>query len=49
MGRLVVRVSKDTSAVIDGVIHDTFDPSREIKINDAFGREPIAHRCVYGY
>jgi len=27
MGRLVVRVSKHLCAVIDGVIHDTFDPS----------------------
>jgi|SRR5262245_1678553 len=36
-GRLVVQVSKHLVAVIDGVIHDTFDPSRR-------GR-----RCVYGY
>lgn len=37
MGRLVVNVSRHLTAVIDGVIHDTFDPSRD-------GR-----RCVYGY
>jgi hypothetical protein len=49
MGRLVVRVSKHSAAVIDGVIHDTFDPSRETKVTDAFGHERIAHRCVYGY
>lgn len=36
-GRLIVRVSKHVTAVIDGVVHDTFDPSR----NGA--------RCVYGY
>lgn len=36
-GRLVVSVSRHETAVIDGVIHDTFDPSR-----DGF-------RCVYGY
>jgi len=36
-GRLVVRVSKHSVAVIDGVIHDTGDPSRNGK------------RCVYGY
>ena len=37
MGRLVVRVSKHMTAVIDGVIHDNHDCSRE------------GTRCVYGY
>lgn len=36
-GRLVVAVSKHYTAVIDGVVHDTFDPSRD------------GTRCVYGY
>lgn len=36
-GRLVVQVSRHMVAVIDGVIHDTYDPSRE------------GTRCVYGY
>jgi hypothetical protein len=36
-GRLVVSVSKHYTAVIDGVIHDTHDPSR------------CGTRCVYGY
>ena len=36
-GRLVVRCSKHWAAVIDGVIHDTHDPSRD------------GTRCVYGY
>jgi len=36
-GRLIVSVSKHMTAVIDGVIHDTHDCSRESK------------RCVYGY
>ena len=36
-GRLIVQVSKHYTAVIDGVIHDTFDPSRG------------GTRCVYGY
>ena len=36
-GNLVVKVSKHCVAVIDGVIHDIFDPSRNGK------------RCVYGY
>ena len=35
-GRLVVRVSKHITAVIDGVIHDMHDPQRE------------GTRCVYG-
>jgi hypothetical protein len=36
-GRLVASVSKHYTAMIDGVIHDTFDPSRD------------GERCVYGY
>jgi hypothetical protein len=36
-GRLVVAVSKHFVAVIDGVIHDTHNPSRD------------GTRCVYGY
>lgn len=37
MGRLVVALSKHYCAVVDGVIHDTYDGSRGGK------------RCVYGY
>ena len=37
MGRIVARVSKHFCAVIDGVIQDTSDPTRE------------GTRCVYGY
>lgn len=36
-GRLIVKVSRHVCAVIDGVIHDTHDPSRD------------GTRCVYGY
>ncbi len=36
-GRIVARVSKHFTAVIDGVIHDTHDPSRD------------GTRAVYGY
>lgn len=36
-GRLVVKLSKHCVAVIDGVIHDTYDCSRD------------ETRCVYGY
>lgn len=36
-GRLVTNLSKHTAAVIDGVLNDTYDCSRE------------GTRCVYGY
>jgi hypothetical protein len=36
-GNLVVSVSKHYTAVIDGVLHDTYDCSRN------------GNRCVYGY
>jgi len=36
-GRLIVNCSKHLTAVIDGVINDIFDPSRQ------------GTRCVYGY
>ena len=36
-GTLIVKVSKHLTAVINGVIHDTHDPSRG------------GNRCVYGY
>ena len=37
LGRLLVSTSKHIVAMVDGVIRDTYDPSREGK------------RCVYGY
>lgn len=36
-GVLIVKVSKHLTAIINGVIHDTHDPSRD------------GNRCVYGY
>jgi hypothetical protein len=36
-GVLIVKVSKHLTAIINGVIHDTHDPSRG------------GNRCVYGY
>ena len=36
-GRLVLNLSKHCTAMIDGVIHDIYDPSRD------------GTRCVYGY
>jgi hypothetical protein len=37
MGRIIVNVSKHFTTMIDGVINDTYDPSRG------------GTRCVYGY
>ena len=37
LGKLVVSLSKHYCAVVDGVIYDTYDPSRD------------GTRCVYGY
>lgn len=55
-GRLVVAVSKHYTAMIDGVIHDTYNPQRgteprEITVN---GKRMLTlkgrpERCVYGY
>lgn len=36
-GRLVVSCSKHVVAVLDGIVHDTYDPTRD------------GTRCVYGY
>lgn len=36
-GRLIVRLSRHLTAVINGIVYDTFDPSRN------------GTRCVYGY
>jgi len=36
-GRIIARLSKHVCAVLDGVVHDTHDPTRE------------GTRCVYGY
>lgn len=60
MGRLVVRVSKHLTAVIDSIIHDTHDPQRETIIFgpriqlDSDGQKHngilrVERRCVYGY
>ena len=52
MGRLIVAVSKHYTAVIDGVIHDTYDPQREVhwlKTVDGVQSSGVSKRCVYGY
>ena len=52
-GRLIVRVSKHMTCVIDGVIHDTFNPSDcgATGRPDASGNLvwTVDRRCVYGY
>jgi len=47
-GRLVVALSKHYTAVVDGVVHDTFDPHRTtLWCKD--GVTGMSHRCVYVY
>ena len=48
-GRLVVVLSRHLTAVVDGVIHDTYDPSRQT-LEVIGGVKSIREtRCVYGY
>jgi hypothetical protein len=49
MGRLVVSLSRHYTAVIDGVIHDTFNPQRTTLFHEPGKPARMAHRCVYGY
>lgn len=58
-GRLVVSVSRHLTAMLDGVIHDTYDPRRGSTVYYKSGcrdsREAVVDRivpesrCVYGY
>lgn len=48
-GRLVVSLSRHFTAVIDGVIHDTYDPNDRGVWVDAYGNNITTNRCVYGY
>ena len=47
-GRLIVRVSKHMTTMIDGVIHDIYDPRRNTVYFDNEVKR-VAGRCVYGY
>jgi hypothetical protein len=52
MGKIICRLSKHLTVVIDGVIHDTFDPQREIgwvNVKDGIETTGTSYRCVYGY
>lgn len=48
MGRLIVKVSRHMTCVVDGVIHDTLDPQRHGVICEDGVSRPW-RRCVYGY
>ena len=54
-GKIICRLSRHLTAVIDGVIHDTYDPQRGGIVTlygknheEIFSKE-IPERCVYGY
>lgn len=50
MGRLIVSVSRHYTTVIDGVVHDIYDPQRKTYWYDNDGKVThTSHRCVYGY
>lgn len=50
-GRLVVRLSKHITCMIDGVINDTFNPQRGGSVGMKNGKpfKQAETRCVYGY
>lgn len=53
-GRLVVAVSRHYTALIDGVIHDTHDPQREVQVladgpDGCSVPAGVQRRCVYGF
>lgn len=48
-GRIVCKVSHHCVAVIDGIIHDTYNPSDRPRIVDGYGNDISVERCVYGY
>ena len=48
-GKLICYVSKHYTAVIDGVIYDTYDPNDRGVIVDGYGNDITTDRCVYGY
>ena len=48
-GRIVCSLSKHYTAVIDGVVHDTYNPDDRGFTVDAYGNDITTDRCVYGY
>lgn len=47
-GRLIVRLGHHLTAVLDGVVHDTQDCSRE-RYEEGYNNNQPYKRCVYGY
>ncbi len=47
-GRIIIKVSRHLTVMIDGVIHDTHDPRRTTVFTEN-GAIRTAGRCVYGY
>jgi hypothetical protein len=48
-GNIICRLSKHLTAVIDGVIHDTYDPRNNgVEYVDGI-KHKLPQRCVYGY
>ena len=47
-GRLIVRVTRHLTAVIDRVVHDNHDPQRGGVVQEN-GTTRISRRCVYGF
>lgn len=48
-GRIICALSHHYTAVIDGVIHDTYDPNARGYTVDGYGNDITTDRCVYGY
>ena len=50
-GRLIIRLSKHITCVINGIIYDTFNPCRgaTIYMENGIKRIMPETRCVYGY
>jgi hypothetical protein len=47
-GSLIVAVSRHYTAIVNGVIHDTHDPTRAMLWTEN-GVTRMSHRCVYGF
>ncbi len=47
-GRMVVALSKHYTALVNGIVRDTYDPQWQSIVHDE-GKARIVHRCVYGY
>lgn len=49
LGRVICRVSKHMTCIVDHVVYDTHDPQRDCIVTDGAGAQRISRRCVYGY